>query len=96
MKILVIEDEPKTAKFLQKGFGEAGFVVDVAEDGLEGLHLALEMQFDLIVLDIMLPSIDGWRVLTRLRQSGKQALVLILLARLGFKMSSEGIAGGAL
>jgi two-component system copper resistance phosphate regulon response regulator CusR len=81
MKILVIEDEPKTAKFLQKGFGEAGFVVDVSEDGLEGLHLALEMQFDLIVLDIMLPSIDGWQVLTRLRQSGKQALVLILTAR---------------
>lgn len=81
MKILVIEDEPKTAKFLQKGFSEAGFVVDMAEDGLEGLYLALELQFDLVVLDVMLPSLDGWQVLTRLRQADNRAPVLILTAR---------------
>ena len=53
MRILVIEDEAKTAKFLQKGLGEAGFVVDVAADGLDGLYLAQELQFDLVILDVM-------------------------------------------
>ena len=67
MKILIIEDEAKTAKFLKKGLSEAGYVVDVAADGLEGLHLAMEVDFDLIVLDVMLPGLEGWQVLTRLR-----------------------------
>jgi two-component system, OmpR family, copper resistance phosphate regulon response regulator CusR len=81
MKILVIEDEAKTAKFLKKGLGEAGFVVDIAEDGADGLNLALELEFDLIVLDLMLPGLDGWQVLSRLREKNRQALVLILTAR---------------
>ncbi len=81
MRILVIEDETKTAKFLKKGLGEAGFVVDVAGDGLEGLHLAQEVDFDLIVLDVMIPSLDGWQVLTRLRHAGRQTPVLLLTAR---------------
>jgi two-component system, OmpR family, copper resistance phosphate regulon response regulator CusR len=81
MRILVIEDETKTAKFLKKGLSEAGFVVDVARDGLEGLHLAQEMDFDLLILDVMLPSLDGWQILTRLRQAGRRALVLVLTAR---------------
>ncbi len=81
MRILVIEDEPKTAKFLQKGLDEAGFVVDVAADGLEGLHLAQELGFDLVILDVMLPRLDGWQVLTRLRQTGQRVQVLILTAR---------------
>ncbi|NYF88294.1 heavy metal response regulator transcription factor [Tunturiibacter empetritectus] len=81
MKILVVEDEAKTAKFLKKGLGEAGFVVDVAEDGSEGLHLAQEMHFDIIILDIMLPKLDGWQVLTRLRQQSGRSLVLLLTAR---------------
>jgi two-component system copper resistance phosphate regulon response regulator CusR len=69
MKILVIEDEVKTAKFLKKGLGEAGYVIDVAADGLEGLHLAQEVDFDLIVLDVMLPVLDGWEVA---RRAGKR------------------------
>ena len=81
MKILVIEDEAKTARFLRKGLVEAGFVVDVAGDGEDGLNLALETEFDLIVLDLMLPVLDGWQVLSRLRESKRQALVLILTAR---------------
>ena len=81
MKILVIEDEKKTAKFLKKGLGETGYVVDVAGDGLEGLHLALEVDFDLIVLDVMLPALDGWQVLTRPRRAGGKTLVLMLTAR---------------
>jgi two-component system copper resistance phosphate regulon response regulator CusR len=81
MRILVVEDEIKTAKFLKKGLTEAGLVVDVAVDGLEGLHLAQEIEFDLIILDVMLPGLDGWQVLSRLRQEGRCALVLFLTAR---------------
>ncbi|MGB0066060.1 MAG: heavy metal response regulator transcription factor [Terracidiphilus sp.] len=81
MKILIVEDEVKTAKFLKKGLSEAGYVVDIAADGLEGLYLALEMDFDLVILDVMLPGQDGWRVLSRLREAGRKALVLMLTAR---------------
>ncbi len=81
MKILIIEDEAKTAKFLKKGLSEAGYVADVAADGLEGLHLALEVDFDLIILDVMLPVLDGWQVLARLREESRRALVLFLTAR---------------
>ena len=81
MKILVIEDEVKTAEFLSKGLREARFVVDVARDGLDGLHLALELEFDLIILDVMLPRLDGWQILARMRREGRRALVLLLTAR---------------
>jgi two-component system copper resistance phosphate regulon response regulator CusR len=80
MRILVIEDEVKTAKFLKKGLSESGFVVDIAKDGPDGLHLALEVEFDAIILDLMLPEIDGWQVLSRLRQANRQAPVLLLTA----------------
>jgi two-component system, OmpR family, copper resistance phosphate regulon response regulator CusR len=81
MKILIVEDEGKTAGFLKKGLSEAGFVVDVAADGLDGLYLALELEFDVMILDVMLPGLDGWRVLTRLREAGRRTLVLVLTAR---------------
>jgi len=81
MRILVIEDESKTAKFLKKGLSEAGFVVDAAGDGLEGLYLAQELDFELLILDVMLPGLDGWQVLTRLRQAGRRTPVLFLSAR---------------
>jgi two-component system copper resistance phosphate regulon response regulator CusR len=81
MKILVIEDEVKTARFLKKGLGEAGYVADVATDGAEGLHVALEVDFDLIILDVMLPVLDGWQVLSRVREAGRKTLVLMLTAR---------------
>ena len=81
MKILIVEDETKTAKFLKKGLSEAGYVVDVAADGMQGLHLALEFYVDLVILDVMIPALDGWEVLTRLRKSGRQTLVLFLTAR---------------
>ena len=81
MKILIVEDEAKTAKFLKKGFEEEGFIIDVAGDGYEGLQLAREVHFDLIILDVMLPGLDGWQVLTRLRQAGRRCLVLLLTAR---------------
>jgi two-component system copper resistance phosphate regulon response regulator CusR len=81
MKILIIEDEIKTAKFLKKGLSESGFSVEVAADGLNGLHLLQEVEFDLVILDVMLPSLDGWQVLTRLRQAGRRMPVLFLTAR---------------
>ena len=95
MKILVIEDEVKTAKFLKRGLTEAGFVVDVASDGLQGLHLAREVDFDLLVLDVMLPALDGWQVLTRLRESGRRSLVLLLTARDAVHERVRGLELGA-
>jgi two-component system copper resistance phosphate regulon response regulator CusR len=81
MRILVIEDEAKTSKFLKKGLSEAGYVVDVTGDGLAGLYLAQEVEFDLVVLDVMIPGLDGWQVLTRLRRTGRRAAVILLTAR---------------
>src|SRR5271169_2192102 len=95
MKILVVEDEVKTAKFLKRGLNEAGFVVDVATDGLEGFHLARAVDFDLVILDIMLPRLDGWQVLTRLRESGRRSLVLLLTARDAVHERVRGLELGA-
>ncbi|MFS8974127.1 heavy metal response regulator transcription factor [Cupriavidus necator] len=80
MKILVIEDEPKTAEYLRKGLTESAFVVDVAVTGADGLHCATEHQYDLVILDVMLPGMDGWQVLRELRER-KQTPVLFLTAR---------------
>lgn len=60
MKILIVEDEHKTGDYLRQGLSEAGFVVDLARDGIDGMHLALTGEYDLLVLDMMLPGIDGW------------------------------------
>jgi two-component system copper resistance phosphate regulon response regulator CusR len=95
MKILIIEDEPKTARFLSKGLSEAGYVVDVARDGAQGLYLALEVDFDLIVLDVMLPGLDGWQVLARMRAAGRKALVLMLTARDAVHHRVQGFELGA-
>ena len=95
MRILVIEDEAKTAKFLKKGLGEAGFVVDIADDGLDGLEFAKNFDFDLIILDIMLPSLNGWQVLTQLRQAGRTTQVLFLTARDAIDERVRGFELGA-
>ncbi len=95
MRILVIEDEVKTSKFLKKGLGEAGFVVDVAGDGLNGLEFAKSVNFDLIILDIMLPTLDGWQVLTQLRQAGRTTQVLFLTARDAIDERVRGFELGA-
>jgi two-component system copper resistance phosphate regulon response regulator CusR len=81
MKILIVEDEPKTREYLRQGLTEAGFVVDLAASGLDGHHLASTEAYDLIVLDVMLPDVDGWRILTSLREAGKQVPALFLTAR---------------
>jgi two-component system copper resistance phosphate regulon response regulator CusR len=81
MKILIVEDEAKTGDYLRQGLGEAGFVVDLARDGLDGLHLALTEDYELAVLDVMLPGIDGWQVLQGIRRAGRELPVLFLSAR---------------
>lgn len=81
MRILIIEDEQKTYSYLSTGLTEQGFVVDVAKTGEDGLHLALNSDYDLVILDIMLPERDGWSVLANLRGQGKQTPVLVLTAR---------------
>jgi len=81
MKLLVVEDEPKAAAALQKGLTEAGFEVDVAGDGEEGLTLARAAAYDLLILDVMLPKLDGFGVIEHLRKAGKDVPILVLTAR---------------
>ena len=80
MKILVIEDEARTAEYLLKGLTESGFVVDIAANGMDGAHLASEVRYDLILLDVMLPGADGWSVIKMIRQKS-YVPVLFLTAR---------------
>jgi len=81
LKILVVEDEPKTGDYLRQGLMEAGFIVDLARDGTDGLHDALTVDYDLAILDVMLPGLDGWGVLRGIRAAGKELPVLFLTAR---------------
>ena len=80
MKILVIEDEPSAATYLRQGLTESGYAVELATNGTDGLHAAVNGDHDLIVLDVMLPGIDGFAVLSALRSS-RQTPVLMLTAR---------------
>lgn len=80
MRILIVEDEVKTADYLRKGLSVSGFVVDVAQQGEDGLHLAMTEYYDLIVLDVQLPGRDGWSILQSLRRAGRQTPVLFLTA----------------
>jgi len=95
MKILIVEDEQKTGDYLKQGLSEAGFTVDLARDGTDGLHLALTENYDLLVLDVMLPGLDGWQVLQRVRQENKQMPVLFLTARDQIKDRVKGLELGA-
>ena len=94
MRILVVEDEPKAGEYLQNGLGEAGYIVDLARNGIDGLHLALEMAYDLIVLDVMLPDMDGWQVLRTLRLRADTP-VLFLSARGELEDRLKGLDLGA-
>jgi two-component system copper resistance phosphate regulon response regulator CusR len=95
MRILVIEDEPKIATFLEKGLTENGFVVDAVANGREGLHLASAGTYDLIILDVMLPDLDGWSILQTLRREGKQTPVLYLTSRDAINDRVRGLELGA-
>lgn len=95
MRLLVIEDEPKVARFLERGLKQQSYAVDVAFDGNEGLQLAGENPYDLIVLDVMLPGIDGFTVLRELRRRDRFHRVLMLTARDGIADRVRGLDQGA-
>jgi two-component system copper resistance phosphate regulon response regulator CusR len=94
MKILIVEDEVKTADYLHKGLTEQGCAVDVADNGPDGLHLAMQHDYDVIVLDAMLPGIDGFAVLRSLR-TVKQTPVIMLTARDSVEDRIKGLHDGA-
>lgn len=91
MKLLLIEDEEKTSSYINRALSEQGFTLDVVDNGVEGLHLALEYEYDAIVLDIMLPGMDGYQILERLRAC-KQTPVLMLSARGSVEERVKGCA----
>jgi two-component system copper resistance phosphate regulon response regulator CusR len=94
MRILVVEDETKAADYLQQGLAESGYVVDVARNGVDGLHMALELSYDAIVLDVMMPGMDGWQVLQKLREQD-DVPVLFLTARGELEDRLKGLDLGA-
>ncbi|WP_151704282.1 heavy metal response regulator transcription factor [Nitrincola alkalilacustris] len=95
MRILIVEDEPKTGDYLLQGMIEAGFVTDLARNGPDGLHMALEGEYDLVILDVMLPGMNGWKVLESIRASGRDMPVLFLTARDQVEDRVQGLELGA-
>jgi two-component system copper resistance phosphate regulon response regulator CusR len=95
MRILLIEDEKKTAAFIRKGLEEEGYAVEVARDGEAGLQLALDAQFDLFLIDVMLPKKDGWSVVEELRGKGVHTPILFLTARDSVPDRVKGLELGA-
>lgn len=95
MKVLIVEDEVKTANYLRKGLEENGFVTDLAENGEDGSHLAYTGDYDLIILDVMLPLRDGWTVMADLRRRGLSTPVLFLTARDAVHDRVKGLELGA-
>ncbi|MCG4452861.1 MULTISPECIES: heavy metal response regulator transcription factor [unclassified Pseudomonas] len=95
MKILVAEDEPKTGTYLQQGLSEAGFNVDRVMTGSDALQQALAETYDLLILDVMMPGLDGWEVLRRVRAAGKELPVLFLTARDRIEDRVKGLELGA-
>ena len=94
MKLLIVEDEPKTAEYLHKGLVEQGCAVDIARNGVDGQHLALVHDYDVIVLDAMLPGVDGFTLLRTLR-AVKQTPVIMLTARDSIEDRVRGLQDGA-
>lgn len=95
MRILLVEDEKKVARFIQVGLGQEQYAVDIAKDGREGLHLAESIDYDLIILDLMLPGIPGLELLKRLRAKRQTTPVLILTARGDVNDKVAGLDAGA-
>lgn len=95
MRILLVEDDRRSREFLAKGLTEENYIVDVAADGEEGLTSALEREYDLIILDVMMPVRDGWSVVSALRTKGNTVPVLFLTARDTVKDRVKGLELGA-
>ena len=94
MRVLLVEDEAKTANFLAKGLGESGFSVDVALNGLDGRYLIEQQAYDLVILDVMLPGLNGWQLLKLIRQQGATP-VLFLTAKDAIEDRVRGLELGA-
>ncbi len=95
MRILIVEDEVKTAAFIRKGLRESGYTADVATNGHEGLEFALSREYDAIILDVMLPGIDGWEVIRKIRNQKKDTPVIFLTARDAVQDRIKGLELGA-
>ncbi|MEU4208934.1 response regulator transcription factor [Streptomyces sp. NPDC026206] len=95
MRILVVDDDRRLAELLRRGLAAEGFAVEFAHDGPEGLHLAREGHYDAIVLDVMLPGLNGYHVCARLRAAGIWTPVLMLTAKDGEYDEAEGLDTGA-
>ncbi|MGI5218705.1 response regulator [Nocardia sp. CA-290969] len=95
MRLLIVEDEKRLALTLAKGLSAEGFAVDVVHDGVTGLHRATSADYDLIILDIMLPGMNGYRVCSTLRAAGDETPVLMLTAKDGEYDEAEGLDTGA-
>jgi two-component system copper resistance phosphate regulon response regulator CusR len=94
-RILLVEDQPTAAHYVAKGLGEAGLIVDVATNGPDGLHQMLTLDYDLAILDIMLPGLDGWSILETARKAGRKTPVLFLTARDDIDDRVRGLEAGA-
>lgn len=95
MKLLIVEDEPRIGQYLRQGLAEAGFAVDLSDDGNEGEQLALGGDYDLLILDVMLPGRDGWQILRSVRDAGMTVPVLFLTARDAVEDRVRGLEQGA-
>ncbi|ALS34558.1 two-component system, OmpR family, copper resistance phosphate regulon response regulator CusR [Pseudoalteromonas translucida KMM 520] len=95
MRLLIVEDEIKTGDYLKQGLTEAGFQVCLARNGLDGHHLAMTELFDVIILDIMLPDVSGWRILESVREAKNDTPVLFLSARDSVDDRVKGLELGA-
>jgi DNA-binding response OmpR family regulator len=95
MRVLLVEDDRRLAEVLRRGLVAEGFAVDVARDGVRGLELGLENDYDVIVLDVLLPGLDGYRVCARLREADRWVPVLLLTAKDGEYDEAEGLDTGA-
>lgn len=94
MRILVVEDDPDLLQCLAVSFREEGYAVDTSNNGANGLYLALSAEYDVIILDVLLPGIDGWEFVARLREK-KQTPVVMLTARASVQDKVRGLDGGA-
>ncbi|MFT6984376.1 MAG: two-component system copper resistance phosphate regulon response regulator CusR [Psychromonas sp.] len=95
MKILIVEDEPKTGKYLQQGLTESGFITNLATNGNDGLYHALSNEYDLLILDVMLPELNGWQILETLRKNKNETPVIFLTARDQVEDRVKGLELGA-
>jgi len=94
-RILIVEDEQKTGRYLQQGLVEEGYQADLFNNGRDGLGAASKGQYDLIILDVMLPFLDGWQIISALRESGHEEPVLFLTAKDNVRDKVKGLELGA-